>query len=59
MNEGHFSKMWVNCYQASYHRKQLINVVYLIPQAALGPGVFSASNRKEYHKHKNNNVSGE
>jgi hypothetical protein len=27
--------------------------------AALGLGVYSASNRNEYQKHKNNNVSGE
>jgi hypothetical protein len=27
--------------------------------AALGPGVYSASNRNEYQKHKNNNVCGE
>jgi hypothetical protein len=27
--------------------------------AALGPGAYSASNRNEYQKHKNNNVSGE
>jgi hypothetical protein len=27
--------------------------------AALGPGVYSASNRNDYQKHKNNNVSGE
>jgi hypothetical protein len=33
--------------------------VYLILPAALGPGVHSASNRKEYQKYKNNNVSGE
>jgi hypothetical protein len=26
--------------------------------AALGPGVYPASNRNEYQKHKNNNVSG-
>jgi hypothetical protein len=32
--------------------------VYLILQAALGPGVYSASNRNEYKKHKNN-ISGE
>jgi hypothetical protein len=31
----------------------------LILPAALGPGVYSASNRNEYQKHKNNNVSGE
>jgi hypothetical protein len=27
-------------------------------QAPLGPGVYSASDRNEYQKHKNNNVSG-
>jgi hypothetical protein len=26
---------------------------------SLGPGVYSASNRNEYQKQKNNNVSGE
>jgi hypothetical protein len=26
---------------------------------ASGPGAYSASNRNEYQKHKNNNVSGE
>jgi hypothetical protein len=31
----------------------------LILQASLGPGVYSASNRNEYQKHKNNNVSRE
>jgi hypothetical protein len=31
----------------------------VILPAALGPGVYSASNRNEYQKHKNNNVSGE
>jgi hypothetical protein len=33
--------------------------IYLILPAALGPGVYSASNRNKYQKHKNNNVSGE
>jgi hypothetical protein len=28
--------------------------IYLILLAALGPGVYSASNRNEYQKHKNN-----
>jgi hypothetical protein len=28
----------------------------LILPAALGPGVYSASNRNEYQKYKNNNV---
>jgi hypothetical protein len=32
---------------------------YLILPAALGPGVYSASNRNEYQKRRNNNVSGE
>jgi hypothetical protein len=32
--------------------------MYLIFPAALGPGVYSASNRNEYQKHKNN-VYGE
>jgi hypothetical protein len=32
--------------------------IYLIHLVALGPGVYSASNRNEYQKEKNN-VSGE
>jgi hypothetical protein len=32
--------------------------IYLILPAALGPGVYSATNRNEYQKHKNN-VPGE
>jgi hypothetical protein len=36
-----------------------INVMKQVLPAALGPGVYSASNRNEYQKHKNNNVSGE
>jgi hypothetical protein len=35
------------------------NYYYLILPEALGPGVYSASIRNEYQKHKNNNVSGE
>jgi hypothetical protein len=34
-------------------------LIYLILPAALGPGVYSASHRNEYQKHKNNNVSVE
>jgi hypothetical protein len=34
-------------------------VLEIILPAALGPGVYSASNRNEYQKQKNNNVSGE
>jgi hypothetical protein len=33
-------------------------LIYLILPAALGPGVYSASKRNEYQKHKNND-SGE
>jgi hypothetical protein len=33
--------------------------IHLILLAALGPGVHSTSNRNEYQKQKNNNVSGE
>jgi hypothetical protein len=36
---------------------KLIFSMYLILPAALGPGVYSASNRNEYQKEKNN-VSG-
>jgi hypothetical protein len=32
--------------------------IYLILPAALGPGIYSASNKNEYKK-KKNNVSGE
>jgi hypothetical protein len=32
--------------------------LYIIIPAALGPGVYSASNRNENQKQKNNNVSG-
>jgi hypothetical protein len=33
---------------------ELIFSIYLILSAALGPGVYSASNRNEYQKQKNN-----
>jgi hypothetical protein len=33
--------------------------IYVILPAALGPRVYSASNRNENQKHKTNNVSGE
>jgi hypothetical protein len=35
-----------------------VNEFSLITSAALGPGIYSASNRNEYQKQKNN-VSGE
>jgi hypothetical protein len=37
---------------------ELIFSIYLIVQAALGPGAYSASNRNEYQK-QDNNASGE
>jgi hypothetical protein len=37
---------------------ECISSIYLILPDALGPGVYSASNRNEYQKQKNN-VSGE
>jgi hypothetical protein len=37
---------------------EVVFEIYLIFPAALGPGVYSASNRNEYQKQKNN-VSGE
>jgi hypothetical protein len=48
-------------YEYQYEMQYGLNckVVYLILPTALGPGVYSASNRNEYQKHKNNNVSGE
>jgi hypothetical protein len=39
-------------------QNNLIYTIYAILLAALGPGIYSASNRNEYQKHKNN-VSGE
>jgi hypothetical protein len=38
---------------------EVIFSIYLILPAALDSGVYSSSNRYEYQKHKNNNVSGE
>jgi hypothetical protein len=38
---------------------EFLFLIYLILQAALGPGVYLASSRNEYQKQKTNNVSGE
>jgi hypothetical protein len=49
------------CYKPEGRGSILDGVIFLnlpIP-SGLGPGVYSASNRNEYQKHKNNNVSGE
>jgi hypothetical protein len=45
----------------SFHFKLRIMSIYIIStfKKRLGPGVYSASNRNEYQKHRNNNVSGE
>jgi hypothetical protein len=40
-------------------RKRLEIIYIYTYNIYLGPGVYSASNRNEYRKHKNNNVSGE
>jgi hypothetical protein len=52
--------------QGEYNTEKCINInflysmnCYLILPAALGPGEYSACNRSEYQKRKNNNVSGE
>jgi hypothetical protein len=45
----------VNSYKANF--RWMIISIYLLLSAVLGPGVYSASNRNEYQKQKNN-VSG-
>jgi hypothetical protein len=39
--------------------KQYLRDLGINERAVLNPVVYSASNRNEYQKHKNNNVSGE
>jgi hypothetical protein len=55
--QGHTVALWLKHYATNW------KVAGLIPDemipATLGPGVYSASNRNEYQKHKNNTVSGE
>jgi hypothetical protein len=46
------------CYKPEGRGFDIFLICLIIP-AALGPGVYSASNRNEYQKHKNNNVSEE
>jgi hypothetical protein len=55
---------WLRHYASNWKvtgsiQDEVIFLMYLILPAALGPGVYSASNTNEYQKHKNNNVSGE
>jgi hypothetical protein len=52
-----FDSRWGHCFSFLFFPPPLS--IYPILPAALGPGVFSASNRNEYQKHKNNIVSGE
>jgi hypothetical protein len=42
-------RSWVRYMMRSIHF-----LIYLILPGALGPGIYSASNRKEYQKQKNN-----
>jgi hypothetical protein len=63
---GHAVVKWLRHYTASQKVAgsrpdgcEWIFSIYLILPAELGPGVHSASNRNEYQKQKNNNVSGE
>jgi hypothetical protein len=63
LNLRHAIAQWLRNYATN--RKFAVSIpdevnfyICLILPAALGPGVYSASNRNEYHKHKNNNVSG-
>jgi hypothetical protein len=49
------------CYKPEGHgfdNDEVNFLIYLILPAELDPRVYSASNRNEYQKHKNNNVSG-
>jgi ABC-type dipeptide/oligopeptide/nickel transport system permease component len=46
----------VNLYMAIF---TIIIIIFIILPAAPGPGVYSACNRNEYQKHKNNHVLGE
>jgi hypothetical protein len=51
---------WANANRWSWRETNiLVYFPYFILPASLGPGVYLASNRNEYQKHKNNNVSGE
>jgi hypothetical protein len=60
------TRAWKVAYSVYHYRMcyfsipdEVIFSIYLILLAALGPRVYSASNRNEYQKRKNNNVSGE
>jgi hypothetical protein len=68
VQSGYEHLRWSDCSRACYllsscfdpaDEASTILQIYLILPATLGPGAYSASNRNEYQKHKNNNVSGE
>jgi hypothetical protein len=59
---GTLCSVVVNVLQAGRSRVSRpgeVNEFFSILPAALGPGVYSASNRNEYQRHINNNASGE
>jgi hypothetical protein len=53
-----FMHTYISVLTSGVSCKLILCFFYIIP-AALGPGDYSASNRNEYQKHKNNNVYGE
>jgi hypothetical protein len=55
---AYWFRKYVTSREVAGSRVVIIFSVYLILPAALGPAVYSASNRNEYQKQKNN-VSGE
>jgi hypothetical protein len=64
LTKGHGVEQWLRHYATSREvagsiPDEVIFSIYLILPAALGRGVYSASNRNEYQKHKNKNVSRE
>jgi hypothetical protein len=66
VGERHAVTQWLKHYATSWKvarsRTDEVSVfflVYLIFPISFGPGVYSSSNRNEYQKHENNNVSGE
>jgi hypothetical protein len=57
-NLDHYAPLITNRKFAVSRADEVKFTIYLILSSALGPGVHSASNRNEYRKYRNNNVSG-